>query len=208
MDMARLHSVSLLPTPLAGTTNPLAPIWSSAVTPRGENGATNLTPIWALALDANGTAGRQREAIGTYFGADNVAACSTNFAACSIVAGDAQNWSNYVFSARCIPTDHDGFGLLLRYQNPTNWYRIAFRQQDSLLGAKKGMSVQKCVNGLFDQVVSDTRSRLHEVTPSAFGNASRGCYACGLIHHDSPTIGFAVRDHVSRLGDPCSGRRD
>ncbi len=152
----RFHSVSLLPAPLAGTTNPLAPTWTSVVTPRGANGATNLTPIWALALGENGTTSRLREASGTYFSADNVAAYSTNFAAVSIVAGDAQNWSNYVFSARCIPTDDDGWGLLVRYTNPTNWYRIGFRRQNSLLGCKRGMSIQKCVNGVFNQVMSDT----------------------------------------------------
>jgi hypothetical protein len=152
----RFHSVSLLPTPLAGTTNPMAGTWTSIVTPRGANGATNLTPIWALMLDENGSTSRLREASGTYFSADNVAACSTNFAACSIVAGDAQNWSNYVFSARCIPADDDGWGLLVRYTNPTNWYRIAFRRQDSLAGCKRGMSIQRCVNGVFNQVMSDT----------------------------------------------------
>ncbi len=154
----RFHSCSLAPERLAGSTNPLSPTWTSVVTPRGANGATNLTPIWALALDVDGTTSRLREAGGTYFGADNVAACSTNFAAVSLVAGDAQHWSNYVFSARCIPADNDGFGLLVRYQNPTNWYRVAFRQQDSLLGVKKGMSIQKCVNGVFDEVVSDTNA--------------------------------------------------
>jgi uncharacterized repeat protein (TIGR02543 family) len=154
----RFHSVLLEPTPLAGTTNPLSPTWTSVVTPRGANGATNLTPIWSLALDGSGTTSRLREASGTYFSSDNVAGCSTNFAAVSMVAGDAQNWSNYVFSARCLPTDNDGFGLLVRYQNPTNWYRIAFRQQDSLLGVKKGMSIQRCVNGVFNQVMSDTNA--------------------------------------------------
>ena len=134
----RFHRVSLLPTPLAGTTNPLAPTWTSVVTPRGANGATNLTPIWALALNENGTTSRLREASGTYFSADNVAAYSTNFAAVSIVAGDALNWSNYVFSARCIPADDDGWGLLVRYTNPTNWYRIGFRRQDSAPGLQAG----------------------------------------------------------------------
>ena len=126
-------SKSLLPTPLAGTTNPLAPTWTTLTTPRSD-GTTTMergAPVWALMLNANGTTSRLREASGTYAGGDNVAAHTNDFCATTMVAGDAQNWSNYVFSARCIPSDDDGWGLMVRYQNPTNWYRIAFRRQNS-----------------------------------------------------------------------------
>src|SRR5690606_38588831 len=82
---------------------------------------------------------------------DNTAAFTTNFAAPSAVAGDV-NWSNYVYTARIISSDDDGFGMLLRYQNETNFYRIAFRRQNSQSGIKQGISIQKNVNLGFEQI--------------------------------------------------------
>jgi len=156
----RFYEQSLLPTPLAGTTNPLAPVWTTLTTPRAD-GTTTMergAPVWALMLNANGTTSRLREASGTYAGGDNVAAHTTDFCATTMVAGDAQNWSNYVFSARCIPSDDDGWGLMVRYQNPTNWYRIAFRRQNSMNGVKRGMSIQKCVDGVHSEVAADSNA--------------------------------------------------
>ncbi len=150
----RVHAASLLPTPLAGMTNPLVPTWTTLVTPRADGTTTlNQTPIWSLALSVNGTTSRLREASGTYLSADNVAAGATNFAAATIVAGDV-NWTNYVFSTRYYPADDDGWGMMVRYQNPTNWYRVGFRRQDSGSGCKRGMSIQKCVDGIFDEVAA------------------------------------------------------
>lgn len=156
----RYANASLLPTPLTGNTNPLAATWTTLVTPRG-NGTTNVSataglgPIWVLPIGPTGPTGRLRNADGLFTAGDNSVAGSTNFAAASIVAGDV-NWSNYVYSARFIPTDDDGFGMLLRYSSPSNWYRIAFRPQASATaGAKHGVSIQKNVNGVFDQVMHD-----------------------------------------------------
>jgi len=151
----RYLNPTLVPIPLTGQTNPLAGVWTTLVTPRGD-GSTNLPaiPVWNLALNANGSNSRLRESSGTFLASDNVAAGTTNFAAASIVAGDV-NWSNYIYSARLIPSDDDGYGLLLRFKDLTNWYRIAFRAQNSLSGAKKGISIQKCVNGVFDQIFAD-----------------------------------------------------
>src|SRR5439155_21738810 len=56
--------------------------------------------------------------------------------------------------ARLQTPDDDGFGLLLRYQDRTNWYRIAFRSQNSQAGIKQGISVQKNVNRTFDEMLS------------------------------------------------------
>ena len=156
----RFHSVLLEPTPLTGTTNPLAPTWTTLITPRGDGTADvgASPPIWALMMDANGSTSRLRETSGRFAGGDNVAAGSTNFCAATIVAGDAENWSNYVFSARCIPADDDGWGLMVRYQNPSNWYRIAFRRQNSASGCKGGLSIQKCVDGVFDQIMYDANA--------------------------------------------------
>jgi len=160
----RFYDKSLVPTPLAGTTNPLAPVWTTLTTPRAD-GTTTMergAPVWALMLDANGTTSRLREASGTFASGDNVAAHTTDFCATTMVAGDAQNWSNYVFSARCIPSDDDGWGLMVSYQNPTNWYRIAFRRQTGTAsvapatgGVKGGMSIQRCVDGVFSEIMAD-----------------------------------------------------
>jgi hypothetical protein len=36
----------------------------------------------------------------------------------------AFNWSNYVFSVVIHPIDNDGVGVLFRYQNPSNYYKL------------------------------------------------------------------------------------
>ncbi len=155
----RFMSASLSPNALTGYTNPLAGTWTTLVTPRTDGttnvSASGLQPIWTLPLNASGSTSRLRETSGLFLGSDNTPTGTTNFAAASIVGGDT-SWSNYVYSARFIPTDDDGFGMLLRFSNISNWYRIAFRPQASTSGAKHGISIQKNVNGVFDEVMWDT----------------------------------------------------
>jgi uncharacterized repeat protein (TIGR02543 family) len=87
--------------------------------------------------------------------ANNIAAATTNFPAPTAVAGDV-NWSNYVYSARLISNDNDAFGMVLHYKNETNFYRIAFRNQNSTAGVKQGISIQKSVDQVFDQIFAST----------------------------------------------------
>lgn len=151
----RAYNLALSPTPLVNA-NPatLLPGWSF-LTPPGGAGRTNAVneTVWGFAYSPTGERG-------TLINVDdqapnNSAAATTNFPAPSAVGGDA-SWSNYVYSARFVLGDNDGFGVLLRYQNPTNFYRIAFRAQASTSGIKQGISVQKDINGVYQQMFAST----------------------------------------------------
>lgn len=155
----RIQNPILSPIPLTG--DPASTVlanWSFLTTPRGD-GTTDFNSggpaLWSQALGVNGDMGAMIENSDGYKTTDNVAAGTTNFAAYSAVAGDV-NWINYVYSARFRSSDNDGLGMLLRFQDPNNWYRVAFRNQNSTTGVKRGISIQKCVNLVFDQFLSST----------------------------------------------------
>ena len=148
----------LSPTPLTG--DPASQVlsnWSFLITPREADGsvpAGAVPPIWGVAVDANGSRGRLSE--NSDWTVDNIVAAYTNCPVPAAVAGDV-NWSNYVYSARFFLNDDDGFGMFLRYQNETNFYRIAFRNQSTAAGGiRRGLSVQKNVNRVFDQLYSNS----------------------------------------------------
>lgn len=126
--------------------------WSFTITPSTANDYPNDTGTWGFAKDINGPLGMMIE--NNDSAPENTAASSTNTPVNAAVIGDL-NWSNYVVSVRFITPDDDGFGVMLRYQDRTNWYRIGFRRQNSLLGVKQGISVQKNVNRTFDQMFHD-----------------------------------------------------
>jgi hypothetical protein len=151
----RIAPQSLAPTPLSGNPNQLTN-WTFLVTPRSD-GTTNLTsgggPVWSLGYGPNGNMGTLIENADTF--GDNVVTGTTNFAASSLVAGNV-NWSNYVYSARLISNDDDGFGMLIRFADERNFYRIAFRNQNSTAGVKRGISIQKSVDLVFSEIFSST----------------------------------------------------
>ncbi|HKS38740.1 MAG TPA: hypothetical protein VJW76_16215, partial [Verrucomicrobiae bacterium] len=152
----RIQNPALSPTPLTGDPGTILTNWSFLITPRGDgttNHPTGVEPLWAQGLSANGDRGRMIE--NSDWTADNVAAATTNFPAPSAVAGNV-NWSNYVYTARFISSDNDGFGMLLRFLNETNFYRIAFRNQNSTSGIKRGISIQKNVDLVFDEIFAST----------------------------------------------------
>jgi hypothetical protein len=151
----RISSLSLSPAPLSGNPNALTN-WTPVVPPRA-NGSTVLTggqgvPAWGLAVRETGSYGRLFESGDCYAGND--AAGQVDFTGPTLVAGDPA-WSNYVVVARITPRDDDAHGLLLRYANPTNFYRIALRAQSSTLGPPRGLSIQKCVNGAYTEIYRD-----------------------------------------------------
>lgn len=146
----------LAPTALAGGDfNVILDDWTALITPRTD-GTTNLgsggPPLWSIGVDVNGPRNTLMEN-SDIFG-DNSAAGTVHFAAASIVAGDPE-WTNYVYSARFISSDNDGFGMLLRFADEENFYRIGLRLQNSTSGVKQGMSVQKAVGRVFTEVAWD-----------------------------------------------------
>jgi hypothetical protein len=153
----RISNLDLDPVDLVNwpPTNQL-PAWTAVVPPRAGGSATmggHGQGLWSLALNANGPYGTLNETSDAVGGND--AAGQLDFISPSLVAGDV-NWSNYVLSARLLAGDDDGSGLLLRYQNTTTFYRVAFRTQASGTGARRGLSVQKVVGGTWESIFFET----------------------------------------------------
>jgi hypothetical protein len=152
----RFQNLSLSGGGLAGNVNALTN-WTPWVPPRA-NGSTTLSggiaqPSWFVKAGLNGPAGTLEEDGDCYIGND--ATGQVGFSGPTIVAGD-DAWTNYVVAARILPHDDDGHGILLRYQNPTNFYRIALRSQTGTgIGIPPGLSVQKNVNRDYVEVYRD-----------------------------------------------------
>jgi uncharacterized repeat protein (TIGR02543 family) len=151
----RIQNPVLSPTPLTG--DPAATVlanWSFLVTPSATNDYPTVVGLWSQALGPSGDMGAMIE--NSDYTPENVAPSYTNCPSATALAGDV-TWSNYVYSARFSSSDNDGFGMLLRYKDKTNWYRIAFRNQSTAAGGiRRGISIQKNVNRTFDQILSST----------------------------------------------------
>ena len=79
-----------------------------------------------------------------------------DFTGPTLVAG-SDTWVNYTVAARLIPSDDDGQGILLRYKNSTNFYRIALRSQNPVTtGVPYGLSIQKNVNRTYTEVYRES----------------------------------------------------
>ena len=140
----------LEPTPLALANQNQLSQWTPVITLRADgSGIAGIQPIWSLALGTNGPLGVLLE--NSDIAPGNDAAGQIDFPAGALVTGDT-TWSNYVVKARMFSNDDDGYGLMLRYVDPTNFYRIAMRNQASATGIRRGISVQKSVNGIFEEV--------------------------------------------------------
>lgn len=154
----RISQPVLTPVALVGDPNALT-AWTPVVPPRGDGSGLDPAsgnggrPIWSLALGVSGSFGTLHENSDSYGGNDAVGV--VDFAAPTLVTGNA-GWSNYVVTARIIPRDDDGHGILLRYQDGYNFYRVALRSQSSATGPQKGLSIQKVVAGVWEEVYRDS----------------------------------------------------
>jgi len=151
----RAQNLSLSPVALTGNPNGLTN-WTALVPPRANGSVAvsggNGQPLWSLSVNASGPYGVLMENSDCLAGND--AAGQLDFTGPTIVAGDT-TWSNYVVAARILPSDDDAHGLLLRYSNPSNFYRISLRSQVSSIGAPTGLSIQKNVNRVYSEVYRD-----------------------------------------------------
>src|SRR5690606_18781714 len=109
-------------------------------------------PIWSLALGPNGAYGTLHENSDAFGGNDDLGI--VDFSAPTLVTGDPA-WSNYVYSVRILPADDDGHGIVLRYKDELNFYRVALRKQVSAAGPREGLSIQKVVNGVWEEIYYD-----------------------------------------------------
>ena len=161
----RIQNLNLSPVGLTGNPNALTN-WTPVVPLRAAgNNATisggNGQPLWSLSVGPAGPYGTLVENSDCLAGND--AAGQVDFTGPTLVAGN-DTWSNYVMAARIIPGDDDGHGILLHYQNLTNFYRISLRAQNSSLGAPPGLAVQKCVNRTYTDVYHENPNAL-QYTP-------------------------------------------
>jgi hypothetical protein len=154
----RIANPVLEPIGLAGNPNALTN-WLPVVTQRSDGSGLDPgsgnggVPIWSLALGQNGAFGTLHENSDAFGG--NTADGTVDFSTGALVTGDP-GWSNIVVTARILPTDDDGHGLLLRYTDERNFYRISLRSQSSATGPAKGLSVQKMVDGVAEEVFVET----------------------------------------------------
>ncbi|MBN2505691.1 MAG: hypothetical protein JXQ71_03245 [Verrucomicrobia bacterium] len=158
-------------SPVALVNNPPADTltaWTPVVPPRASGPAVLNGPgqgLWALALGPNGAYGTLNETSDCFDGND--AAGRLDFAAPTLVAGE-DYWTDYVVRARIIPGDDDGHGMLLRYLNDSNFYRIALRSQSSSTGVRRGLSVQKMASGTFEEMFYETTAQYNPVANRAY----------------------------------------
>jgi len=174
----RIQNPTLDPVKIVGNPNALTN-WTAVVPPRTDGSGLDSgsgnggRPIWSLALGPNalGTLHENSDSFG-----GNDAEGAIDFAAPSVIAGNV-TWSNYVMTARIIPADDDGHGILLRYKDEKNFYRVALRAQDSATGPPQGLSIQKVVNGVFEEVYRDNPVKFsppnnvaYDITAAVLGN--------------------------------------
>jgi hypothetical protein len=76
-----------------------------------------------------------------------------------LVFGDA-SWTDYTSETVIDARDNDGIGVLFRYQDEENFYRLTFQDEDiANQGAPvAGVSAQRVVNGVWTEIFRDDRS--------------------------------------------------
>lgn len=148
----RIQNLQLSPQPLAGNPNALGR-WTALVPPRA-NGSTAVAnghgqPLWSLGMTAQGPHSALVESSDCFAGND--ASGQVDFTGPTLVAGDP-GWTDYVIAARILPFDDDAQGILLRFRNPSNFCRVSLRSQASTIGPRRGLAVQRVVNGIYSEV--------------------------------------------------------
>ena len=162
----RIQNPSLSPLSLTGNPNALSN-WTATIPPRAVGSSATISgqPFWSLTAGQGGSGSTIMET-GDCFGG-NDAAGQVDFTGATLVSG-SEAWSNYVVAARIIPRDDDAHGILLRYLNVSNFYRIALRSQISGTGPPPGLSVQKSVNRVYSEVYRDNPVKYNPVNGQAY----------------------------------------
>ena len=77
---------------------------------------------------------------------DNATSSST--ATAPMLINDSLTAINFTYTARLTAGDDDGFGLIVGYQNETNFFRVTFARQSRTGFPWTGWSVDRKVNGV------------------------------------------------------------
>jgi len=94
-----------------------------------------------------------RYILGTNQDPDNLNAGTVDFDGPRAVVGST-GWADYIYSVDVRTLDNDGLGIVFRYLNENNFYRLMFMNQDgnNLGPPPRGVSVQKRLNGTYSKV--------------------------------------------------------
>jgi len=158
----RIQNLNLTPVALTGNLNSTTN-WTSVVPPRmATNSATQTgNPAWVVAARDDGFTATMEEGGNCFQGNDGPG--KVDFTGPTLVAG-SDTWSNYLVAARIIPYDDDAQGIVLRYRNSSNFYRIVLRAENSLNGPQQGLSIQKNVNRIYSEVYHDSPVKYNPVS--------------------------------------------
>ena len=109
------------------------------------------------------------------------------YAGTMALAGN-ENWTDYIFEADLRTTDNDGYGIVFRYQDSRNYYRLRLMGTDNY---REGQALERVVDG--------------EWTLKYFGRDRHGIYLDPansryqrIRPRDSLTVGGVVRAVVRK----------
>lgn len=147
----------------------------------GRGPRSNLAGIW-LQKFATGTL-EMADNANTYDGGHDV---GVEFLGPRLVRGDA-NWTDYTWETVIEARDNDGIGLLFRYQDEKNFYRLTFQSEaQTTAGAPPaGISLQRVVDGAYSELFRD-------IDPTKSGDNDIDSTA-GFIYSDvQSAIGYQI----------------
>ncbi len=158
-------NLSLEPIPLVNATPATLAGWTSFVPGNALGESSAGLGNWGLAWGENGLYRSLNESSNGNLAATDIDGNDhIDFSAPTLVAGD-ENWTDYLYTARIIPSDNDGHGVVFRFKDPDNFYRIALSSQGDGGGRPwQGVSVQKKVNGVWSEIYHQDPT----VDPDAF----------------------------------------
>jgi hypothetical protein len=121
----------------------------SALPPRSGLAGIWMQKVQSMTLEMAGD-----EGLGDESGQDGV-----EFQGPRLVCGDTV-WTDYSWEAVIDARDDDGIGLLFRYQDEQNFYRLTFMDQDYAApdAPPAGVSVQRVANGVWSEIFRDERT--------------------------------------------------
>jgi hypothetical protein len=114
----------------------------------------------------------------------NATVANTDFIGPAVVVDEpgSASLANYEMRTRIGASDNDGFGVLVRVQNDTNFYRINFTAEGPGTGTTRpplGLSVQKVRNGTWSELFRDS-----SYVPAVGSDAAPATPLTGLPMHD------------------------
>jgi hypothetical protein len=170
---------------------------SGQQTGTGTTGTAAGAPISGFGIrpDLNALGVRDnRWKVGTYIDASNATRGCINFDGPRAVVG-LPNWQDYVYGVDLRQFDNDGIGIVFRYQNENNFYRLMFMSEagNGNGGPPQGVSVQKRLNGAWSELYYNGSTSFFIYTPGQRWRTQVTCTGANfdvlITEIDGPRIG-------------------